>query len=100
METNEKSMSMDLPKGTGYLTGMAIGMGSWIVWAIVFNNLVLGFLFSMGMGLLVFGPMFEKAHAVEVTPEQTGTVRILLVTGAFIGLATIAVLFVRLFILG
>ncbi len=90
---------MDLPKGTGYLTGMAIGMGSWIVWAIVFDNLVLGFLFSMGMGLLVFGPMFEKAHAEEVDPGQIKTVRTLLVLGTLIGVATIAVLFIRLFIM-
>jgi hypothetical protein len=99
VETNETSATMDLPKGTGYLTGMAIGMGSWIVWAIVFNNLVLGFLFSMGMGLLVFGPMFEKAHSTEVAPEQTRTMRILLVLGTLIGVATIVVLFVRLFLM-
>ncbi len=90
---------MGLPKGTGYVTGMAIGMGTWIVWAIVFDNMVLGFLFAMGMGLLVFGPMFEKAHAGEVTPEHTRTVRALLILGALIGVAFIAVLFLRLFLM-
>ncbi len=87
---------MAMPRGTGYVTGMAIGMGTWIVWAIVFDNLVLGFVFAMMMGLLVFGPMFERAHAGEVAPEMTRTVRNLLVLGSLIGVAFIVVLLFRL----
>ncbi len=87
---------MAMPRGTGYVTGMAIGMGTWIVWAIVFDNLVLGFVFAMMMGLLVFGPMFERAHAGEVAPEMTRTVRNLLILGTLIGVAFIVVLLFRL----
>jgi hypothetical protein len=89
---------MAMPRGTGYVTGMAIGMGTWIVWAIVFDNLVLGFVFAMMMGLLVFGPMFERSNANEgeVAPEMTRTVRNLLVLGTLIGVAFIVVLLFRL----
>ena len=87
---------MTLPSGSGYAIGLAIGTGSWVIWAIVFDNLVMGFLFAMGMGLLVFGPMFESANTNQNTPEQGRTVRYLLVLGVLIGVAFIAVLCVRL----
>jgi hypothetical protein len=85
-----------MPRGTGYAIGMAIGMGTWIVWAIVFDNLVLGFVFAMMMGLLVFGPMFEKGNREEATPEMERTVRTLIILGILIGVAFILVLLVRI----
>ncbi len=96
MDTSRGSVEMAMPRGTGYAVGMAIGMGTWIVWAIVFDNLVLGFAFAMMMGLLVFGPMFERSNANEIAPEQTRTVRDLLIIGTLIGVAFIVVLLFRL----
>ncbi len=96
VDTSGSSVEMGLPKGSGYVIGLAIGTGSWVVWAIVFDNLVLGFIFAMTMGLLVFGPMFERGNSKEFSPEQARTVRNLLVAGVLIGVAFCAVLFVRL----
>jgi glucose dehydrogenase len=87
---------MALPRGSGYVMGLVIGTGSWVVWAMVLDNLVMGFLFAVMTGLLVFGPMFERASAGETSPEQLGTVRSLLVVAVLIGVVLVVVLLLRL----
>lgn len=96
VETSGSEVRMDLPRGTGYLLGMIIGTGSWVVWATVFDDLVLGFLFAIGVGLTVFGPAFERGTFDQPRPEQGRTVRNLLLAGVAIGVAFVAVLLARL----
>ena len=96
VETSASDVRMDLPRGSGYLIGLVIGTGSWVVWTTVFDDLVMGFLFAIGVGLTVFGPAFEMGAAGQHAPEQGRTVRNLLLAGVAIGVAFVAVLLARL----